>query len=187
MHLLNISSQISLEKKRTFVRFVSHEIRTPLNIVHMGLKYLQREISNINMTIEEKHQVIRDIQGSLETSLDILNDLLNYEKLDAGIMKLELEPLSVWPLIRDTFAPFFLQVNKCLWNTQFPLKISRFPDTCVQAAEAGVELSFVNRNNLKSILQNILIKADRTKIAKVRYLCLRMPILYCETIAQHLR
>ena len=117
MHLLNISSQISLEKKRTFVRFVSHEIRTPLNIVHMGLKYLQREISNINMTIEEKHQVIRDIQGSLETSLDILNDLLNYEKLDAGIMKLELEPLSVWPLIRDTFAPFFLQVNKCLWNT----------------------------------------------------------------------
>jgi len=76
----------------------------------MGLKLLQREILNNKMSADEKLQIMRDIQNSVNISLDILNDLLNYEKLDAGIMKLELESLSVWSIIQDSVTPFYLQV-----------------------------------------------------------------------------
>ena len=77
----------------------------------MGLKLLQREIFNFNTSAEDKLLIIRDIQSSLNISLDILNDLLNYEKLDAGIMKLDLESLSVWSLIHESITPFYLQVS----------------------------------------------------------------------------
>ena len=77
----------------------------------MGLKLLQRELFNNKLTAEDKLLMMRDIQSSLNIAIDILNDLLNYEKLDAGIMKLDLESLSVWPLIHESITPFYLQVS----------------------------------------------------------------------------
>ena len=38
----------------------------------------------------------------------------------------------------------------------------------IQAAELGVELSLLNKNNLTSILQNIMISADKSKLAQVK-------------------
>ena len=77
----------------------------------MGLKLLQRELFNNKLTAEDKLLMMRDIQSSLNIAIDILNDLLNYEKLDAGIMKLDLESLSVWSLIHESITPFYLQVS----------------------------------------------------------------------------
>ena len=77
----------------------------------MGLKLLQRELFNNKLTAEDKLLMMRDIQSSLDIAIDILNDLLNYEKLDAGIMKLDLESLSVWSLIHESITPFYLQVS----------------------------------------------------------------------------
>ena len=76
----------------------------------MGLKLLQRELSSNHMSAQEKLQIVRDIQGSVDISIDILNDLLNYEKLDAGIMKLEVSLLSAWSFVKDSVTPFSIQV-----------------------------------------------------------------------------
>jgi len=72
----------SLSLKQVFVRFVSHEIRSPLNVVLAGLELLRADLnSGVNLSISD---LIDDMQSAAETAITILNDLLNYEHMDAG-------------------------------------------------------------------------------------------------------
>jgi len=69
----------SLSLKQVFVRFVSHEIRSPLNVVLAGLELLRADLnSGVNLSISD---LIDDMQSA---AITILNDLLNYEHMDAG-------------------------------------------------------------------------------------------------------
>ena len=108
--------------KRVFVRLVSHEIRTPLNVVMAGLKLIDRELStqSINSNISEttNHSSILDTLGDIKLScdaaVDLLDDLLAYEKLDAGIMVLEKTPVNVAAFVWRAIQPFYIQVEVVL-------------------------------------------------------------------------
>ena len=99
-----------LELKRTFVRMVSHEIRTPLNVVLTGLKVIEKELLK-RVGEDELLDTVRDSKASCDTSIDLLNDLLAYEKLEAGIMSLDKSLVAVRRLITDSMRPFRLQVQ----------------------------------------------------------------------------
>jgi signal transduction histidine kinase len=94
-------TQHMLEMKRMFVRYVSHEIRTPLNTVSMGLKLLQ-SLKNPTKSHHHHHassssvfdqngafDMVDEIKESCDIAIDILNDLLLYEKLEGGILSLD--------------------------------------------------------------------------------------------------
>ncbi len=87
-----------LAQARTqFLANMSHEIRTPMNGV-IGMLNLLRDTP---LTDEQ-----RDLLDTAETSakhlLDILNDILNLAKLEAGQMQLEHIPTDIRALIRET-------------------------------------------------------------------------------------
>ncbi|KAJ1444105.1 hypothetical protein B484DRAFT_389004 [Ochromonadaceae sp. CCMP2298] len=89
--------KVVLDTKRRYVRFISHEIRTPLNTVRMGLKLFDMElVSSLKMlkekspaeavlimtkTIEGWAQLTDDTLSNTEAAVDVLNDLLNYDKV----------------------------------------------------------------------------------------------------------
>ena len=75
----------------------------------MGLKLLKDELEEAGSTPDIK-QMVSDVESSCEISVEILNDLLSYEKLDAGILQLERKSVLVYPLLRDTARPFQIQV-----------------------------------------------------------------------------
>ena len=80
----------------------------------MGLKLLKNEIFQYNYYHQLKDDlipIISDIEVSCDTSIQTLNCLLDYEKLESGIMTLEKKELLVWPIIKDTVGPFQLQVR----------------------------------------------------------------------------
>jgi signal transduction histidine kinase len=110
-----------LEAKRNFVRFVSHEVRTPLNAVCMGLQLLQEEIreSQSNLTARKSFstdsdtkakmfELTEDIFSSATSAVDVLNDLLNYDKVEMGTLSLERTIVPIWDLIERTLAEFKL-------------------------------------------------------------------------------
>jgi hypothetical protein len=103
-----------LEMKRNLIRFLSHEIRTPLNAVNMGLMIIKRELQDHedgkDIDCRDILSVVEEVENASITSLDILNDLLTYEKIDAGILILEKETVTAYTIVHECLRPFLLQV-----------------------------------------------------------------------------
>jgi signal transduction histidine kinase/CheY-like chemotaxis protein len=51
-------------------------------------------------------QLSQEIQGSAQGAVDILNDLLNYDKIEQGTLNLCLEILPIWELIEEAVMEF---------------------------------------------------------------------------------
>ncbi|KAJ1403486.1 hypothetical protein B484DRAFT_405077, partial [Ochromonadaceae sp. CCMP2298] len=144
-----VRTEIVLETKRRFVRFVSHEIRTPLNTVDMGLTLFDLELDTIRdavvqmagagqgqglgqeqeqehgaqpsalevaqrsilQKIDELKSIARDMTASTEEAVVVLNDLLNYDKIESGIFVLEFAFVSTGEVLQRAMATFLLQAR----------------------------------------------------------------------------
>nr|WP_305792621.1 ATP-binding protein [Aquabacterium sp. A08] len=81
--------------KSSFLATMSHEIRTPMNGV-IGMTELLRH-TPLTAQQQEFVHIIRDSGQNL---LVILNDILDYSKIESGRMELELRPLSVAAVLK---------------------------------------------------------------------------------------
>lgn len=91
------------------MRYISHEIRTPLNIVFLGLKSLEEDTATTDNA--SFVNTLHDIKDSCLIALGVLNDMLMYDKIECGLLVLELENLNPWCFIRSVYTPFLLQVR----------------------------------------------------------------------------
>lgn len=73
-----------LDKKEMFLAKVSHELRTPMNAI-IGLSHIVLE-SDLNSL---QYSNISKIKQSGEMLLEIVNDILDISKMDAGELKIE--------------------------------------------------------------------------------------------------
>ena len=106
------NAKASLNMKRLFVRYVSHEIRTPLNTVLMGLQYLKQKVLERDTPNDPTVEVINEVEGSCDAAVHILNDLLDYEKLESGILVLNKTKIFIWQLVSESVREFQLQARQ---------------------------------------------------------------------------
>jgi signal transduction histidine kinase len=79
--------------KSEFLASMSHELRTPLNaVIGFSEVLLERMFGDLNARQEE---YLRDIWDSGRHLLDLLNDILDLSKVEAGRMQLERSTFSV--------------------------------------------------------------------------------------------
>jgi len=83
--------------KADFLGHISHEIRTPLNAV-VGMAEL---LSRTEMSSEQQ-ELVGLINSSGETLLSVINDILNYSKIEAGEFTLELAEFDLNDLVEGT-------------------------------------------------------------------------------------
>ena len=74
-----------LQLKREFVRYVSHEIRSPLNVVHAGLELLWADLVAAG-ALSSTLTLLQDIFFASSAAIEILNDMLQYEHIDSGLL-----------------------------------------------------------------------------------------------------
>lgn len=84
-----------LKAKSQFLSTMSHEIRTPLNAVIGISQLLQKD--NRNLT-EQQKEYVDTLSFSGNNLMVIVNDILDYGKLDANMMQLETVPMSLQEL-----------------------------------------------------------------------------------------
>jgi CheY-like chemotaxis protein len=81
---------------------MSHELRTPLNAI-LGFSEILRDGLLGDMT-DQQRGFIGDIFSSGTHLLSLINDILDLSKVEAGAMLLDLEPVSVSSLLRNSLS-----------------------------------------------------------------------------------
>ncbi len=95
------SAEVASQAKSSFVANISHEIRTPVN----GLLGML-ELSLMDDVPEHHRETLRTAKSSGETLLGLLNDLLDFSKIDAGRMALESIPFDIEELVTSVVHLF---------------------------------------------------------------------------------
>ena len=100
------------EAKGRFLATMSHEIRTPLNGI-LGMTQLAQKTS----LDQQQEAYLTTVQRSGEALLHLINDLLDFSKIDAG--KMELEAIEVD--LREIVADCLRLLAPSAWNKQLEL------------------------------------------------------------------
>ena len=82
------NAETTLTLKRNFVRYISHELRSPLNVVYSGIEYLRSKLVELSGSAEVL-ELVDEVFVANENAISILDNLLNYESIDAGQFTLE--------------------------------------------------------------------------------------------------
>jgi signal transduction histidine kinase/CheY-like chemotaxis protein/HPt (histidine-containing phosphotransfer) domain-containing protein len=110
IHKLNISEKNVREAarvKENFMANMSHEIRTPLNAILGFTNLLQR-----NKLGDDSQEFVQAIQKSGESLLNIINDILDLSKIEAGMMRIESMPFSIRGLVNSVITMFATKANE---------------------------------------------------------------------------
>jgi len=78
--------------KHEFVSMVSHELRTPLTSIHGSLSLLAENVDALDPTVKRLIGLAHD---NSERLVALVNDILDFEKLRAGQMRIEAMPLDL--------------------------------------------------------------------------------------------
>lgn len=89
----------ALEAKSNFLANMSHEIRTPMNAIYgMAELLAERDFSR------KEKEYIATIKRSSENLLSIINEILDFSKVDSGKMRIASEPYQFNGMIQDVIT-----------------------------------------------------------------------------------
>jgi signal transduction histidine kinase len=156
-----------LEAKRNFTRFLSHEVRTPLNSIYMGMVLMREELEKamrdskkVSSSVSDNNNgksppvshhrlsewkgMADDILENSQNAVDVLNDLLNYDKITTGSLKLELSLLEI-DILKD--------------HAQKGFKLT--------AAKKQIDVLFEDNASLRYTKNNLCIVGDNSRLIQV--------------------
>jgi signal transduction histidine kinase len=105
-----VSKEMALARlKSDFVSNVSHELRTPLALIRLYAETL--ELGRIN-TAEKKEQYYRIIRKESERLTALINNILDFSRIEAGRKEYEFRETDIAELVRNTLESYRYQIEQ---------------------------------------------------------------------------
>jgi signal transduction histidine kinase len=94
--------EVAGRHKSEFLANMSHELRTPLNaIIGFSEVLVEQMFGEVNA---KQMEYLKDIHGSGQHLLTLINDVLDLSKIEAGHMELDLSELDLGDLLEHTLS-----------------------------------------------------------------------------------
>ena len=87
--------------KTEFLAAMSHELRTPLNAIGGYTELMDLGVAGA--LTEQQREYLTRIQSSQRHLLSIINDLLNYSRIEAGQVSYEIEPVELRAVVESVY------------------------------------------------------------------------------------
>lgn len=108
--------------------------------------------STMDTVAREWFSLADEIQNNTQCAVDVLNDLLNYDKIENGSLSLELTVIPIWKLIEQTVLEFKLPMGSKNITLSFNLPIEKDHINHKVVGDA-VRLSQVLRNLISNAIK----------------------------------
>jgi len=132
--------------KTRFITNLSHELRTPLSaIINFSFVLSRNQHGQVS---EEQRDYLTRIQDAGELLLEIVNDLLDLAKIEAGEMDLFIEPIGLTELCTSVINT----ISGLLTEKQVELKLKISPDLPEVEADS---------TRVRQILLNLMGNAEK--------------------------
>ena len=131
------------ETKNQAISTISHEIRTPISAI---MSIQEKLLHNNHLDFSEK-TILESAHASAESMLEVLNQLLDLSKIDAGKMELKEEACNLGNLIKNISRTFSVLAQKN--NASISCHI------CPQIAESLI----TDGTRLSQVLHNLISNA----------------------------
>lgn len=132
------------QAKSKFLANMSHELRTPLNAI-IGFSEIMESGMFGPLGAEKYHEYCSDIRGSGQYLLEVINDILDMSKIEAGRIRLDFEDLSIDTLLNEAMRVVAARAQ----NKRLQLSARISPELRLRA----------DRRALKQIALNLLSNA----------------------------
>lgn len=131
------------QTRSEFVSLVSHQIRAPLTNVQGAVERMQADCATINPTCTRMFSVLRQQVQRLDR---LVRDVLNANRIEAGELTLNREPISLFPVVRQVIDQTRAR------NSERPILLLEKP---------GLPLVFADRDRIAEVIANLLDNADK--------------------------
>ncbi len=138
-------AELANRSKSEFLANMSHELRTPLNSILGFAELLQMEPA-VPFTPEQNREYARDIYNSGRHLLDLINDILDISKIEAGRFELREEMVEV----EDVIAVCTRLISERAGEQGLELNVD-IPES--------LPLLWADKRALKQVLLNLLSNA----------------------------
>ena len=136
-------AEVANLSKSAFLANMSHEIRTPMNVI-LGVAEIMMQDENLD---KKAYDELVTIYNSGDMLLNIINDILDLSKIEAGKLELINDSYDIASIIHDTMVLNMMHAGSK------PIEFKLSVDETIPATLIGDEL------RLKQILNNLLSNA----------------------------
>ena len=147
LHIYRLRSRIGIEQQLTDIKLrfftdVSHELRTPLTLIASPVD----EVLEHESLSDKARNHLGIVQQNTQRMLRLINQILDFRKIENGKMKLLVEQVELLPLLQHITENFHLIAER---NRN---------DYTIQLPEQGL-LGWMDRDKVEKICVNLLSNA----------------------------
>ncbi|NOQ16849.1 MAG: PAS domain S-box protein, partial [Methyloprofundus sp.] len=143
----DISERKHVDKIKTeFISTVSHELRTPLTSIRGSLGMLKSGV--LGEVPGKANRMVELAYNNTERLINLVNDILDVEKIQAGKIELKLESLNLTELVQQSIAANEAYAASCQVTLDFSSELDSFQ-------------VYADEQRLQQVMANLISNASK--------------------------